>query len=176
FLYTDIFVIKLLSDSANIDIANYSFSLNIASMLLLIPITLVQVDVEKLKRDFLYVKVVNRKIIRLVALLFIGLIAVFYILTQFFLPDYRDTFIIFLIILMAKAVQSAAPLYGTMIVIKKRFRLNLNINIISLVMNVILSSLAFYLFGLYGIAFASLIVLAFRNVFLVRAYKKIYLN
>ena len=60
FLYTDILVIKVLSNNANLDIANYSFSLNISNVLVLIPLTLVQVDIEKLKNNYKYTSVLNK--------------------------------------------------------------------------------------------------------------------
>lgn len=49
FMYSDIFVITLLSTQVNKEIADYSFPLNIANALLIIPFTLVQVDIEKIK-------------------------------------------------------------------------------------------------------------------------------
>ena len=43
FLYVDIMLLKLLSNNPNIEIANYSFALNITTMLMLVPFTFVQV-------------------------------------------------------------------------------------------------------------------------------------
>src|SRR5690606_37849627 len=90
FLYTDIFLIKLLSDNANVDIANYSFALNIGNMLLLIPMTLVQVDIEKLKNNYGYVRELNKKIIILVIILALALMILFYVLTTFFITSYSN--------------------------------------------------------------------------------------
>ena len=50
FLYTDIMILKLISNTPNVEIANYSFALNITNMIILIPMTLVQVDIEKFKK------------------------------------------------------------------------------------------------------------------------------
>ncbi len=173
FLYTDIFIIKLLSKNANVDIANYSFVLNIAALLLLVPMTLVQVDIEKLKTNKAYVSVLNKKIFKLTAVLTVALFIFFVILTQFLFVDYQDTLTLFLIILFAKSVQVFSPLYGTMIVVEKKFYKNLWINLTTLTLNVVVSLPLFYLMGVYGIAIASLIVLTIRQVILYRTYYSI---
>lgn len=173
FLYTDIFIIKLLSKNANVDIANYSFALNIAALLLLIPMTLVQVDIEKLKVKQEYVPELNRKILKL-TLLMTSLLLLFYIgLTQFLFVDYKETLWLFVIILFAKMTQAFSPLYGTMIVIKKRYLTSLKINLITLAVNIVLSILFYYLWGIYGVAFTSLIVLALRQFVLYKTYMSI---
>ena len=74
FLYTDIFVIKLLSEQANSEIADFSFALNVASVLLLISMTLIQVDIEKLKNKASYFKILNKKIVISTFLLSLSLI------------------------------------------------------------------------------------------------------
>lgn len=173
FLYTDIFVIKLLSKNANVEIANYSFALNIAAMLLLIPITLVQVDIEKLKSNKDYVRILNKKILVLTLTATILLILLFLFLTQMIWFNYREVFYLFLLIMAAKVVQAFSPLYGTMIVVEKRFRQNLFINLMTLTCNVILSIPLFYIFGVYGVALASFITLVLRQLLLYKAYKKI---
>jgi O-antigen/teichoic acid export membrane protein len=172
FLYTDIFLIKLLSENSNIDIANYSFALNIGNMLLLIPLTLVQVDIEKLKNDFGYVVELNKKVISLVIIASFVLIILFFVLTNYFIVDYKDTFILFLIILSAKIVQSFSPIYGSMLIIFKRYNTNLYINLMTLLLNVILSYLLYNSFSLYGIATASVISLFVRQILLYNSYIK----
>src|SRR5690606_35003040 len=172
FLNTDIFIIKLLSDNSNIDIANYSFALNIGNMLLLIPLTLVQVDIEKLKNDFGYVVELNKKVISLVIIASFVLIILFFVLTNYFIVDYKDTFILFLIILSAKIIQSFSPIYGSMLIIFKRYNTNLYINLMTLLLNVILSYLLYNSFSLYGIATASVISLIVRQILLYNSYIK----
>lgn len=170
FLYTDIFIIKLLSKNANVDIANYSFALNIAALLLLIPMTLVQVDIEKLKTNRFYVAILNKKILKLTVAMIVILVLFFLGLTQFFLVEYKETLFLFLIILLAKTAQAFSPLYGTMIVIEKKFNINLKINIISLLINVALSIPLFYVLGIYGVAMASFIVLTLRQIILQKIF------
>lgn len=172
FLYTDIFLIKLLSENSNIDIANYSFALNIANMLLLIPLTLVQVDIEKLKNNFGYVAELNKKVIILVIIASTILVFLFYFLTNYFLTDYKDIFLLFIIILSAKIVQSFSPVYGSMLIIYKKYYTNLFINLLTLIVNVILSYLLYNSFSLYGIAFASVISLIIRQMLLYKSYIK----
>lgn len=172
FLYTDIFIIKIFSDQANVDIANYSFALNIGNMLLLIPMTLVQVDIEKLKKSFSYVKTLNKRIGALLAIASVGVIILFYGLTTYFIPEYQEVFGLFLIILIAKFVQAFSPLYGTMLNVLKLYNTNLAINIGTLLINIALSYLLFENFGLYGVAVASIISLVVRQILLYKTFYK----
>ncbi len=172
FLYTDIFVIKLLSKNANVDIANYSFVLNIAALLLLIPMTLVQVDIEKLKTNRDYVIILNKKILKLAVLMMVTLFLFFLGLTYFLFIEYKDTVFLFLIILIAKFFQSLSPLYGTMLTVLKKFKLNLTINIGFLLLNIILSILLYNSIGLIGVALASLFSLLIRQRVLFYYFNK----
>lgn len=172
FLYTDIFIIKLFSKQANIDIANYSFSLNIGNMLLLIPMTLVQVDIEKLKTNFAFVKNLNKRISILLAVSSVVIVLLFYTLTTYLIPEYKETFGLFIIILIAKFIQAYSPLYGTMLNIFKMYNTNLIINIVTLGVNIILSYLFFKKHGLYGVAIASIISLLIRQALLYKAFYK----
>lgn len=172
FLYTDIFIIKLFSGQANIDIANYSFALNIGNMLLLIPMTLVQVDIEKLKSNFDFVKTLNKRISALLAISSVGIIILFYILVTYFIPEYKDVFGLFLVILVAKFIQAFSPLYGTMLNILKMYNTNLIINLVTLAINIVLSYLLFGGYGLYGVAVASIISLIIRHILLYKAFYK----
>jgi len=106
FLYTDIFILKLLSEDSNADIANYSFSLNIASVLLIIPMTIVQVEIENLKLNTVNVNKINNRIRLLTSVLTIGLIFGFLSLTEQLFFDFRETFVLFLIVISAKIFQS----------------------------------------------------------------------
>lgn len=173
FLYTDIFIIKLISKNANVDIANYSFALNIAALLLLTPMTLVQVDIEKLKNKQGYVPELNRKILKLTGIMAFVLLMFYIGLTQLIFIDYQETLLLFIIILFAKTAQAFSPLYGTMIVIKKKFRVNLSINLLSLALNVLLSIFLFNIIGIYGVALASLTVLSLRQMTLYKVYLKL---
>jgi O-antigen/teichoic acid export membrane protein len=170
FLYTDIFIIKFLSDNANIEIANYSFALNIANILLIIPLTLVQVDIEKLKNNINYVSELNKKILVLVFTTTLGLICFFIILTNLFFNDYKNIFIVFLIILSAKIIQSFSPLYGSMLIIKRKFKTNLLINLSALFINILLSYILYSTFSIQGIAIASVISLLIRQLMLYKFY------
>lgn len=172
FLYTDIFVIKLLSKNADVDIANYSFSLNIAALILLIPMTLVQVDIEKLKTNRAYVAILNKKILLLTVIITVILLLFFVGLTHRLFVEYKEVFFLFLIILLAKSVQSFSPLYGAMLVIQKNFKKIFYINFITLLFNLIFSYLFFEWLALYGVAFASLSSLILRQLLLYQSYKK----
>lgn len=170
FLYTDIFILKILSERANEDIANYSFSLNIAAILLIIPMTLVQVDIEKLKSDKGYIKSLNKKITYLVIFASLILILAFKVLTNYMFTDYREMFLLFLFILIAKGFQALSTLYGTMIVVEKRFKINFIINIVAFAGNIIISIALFFKFGIYGVAISSLLTIGLRQLFLVKYY------
>ncbi|HFX17767.1 MAG TPA: hypothetical protein ENK64_01325, partial [Flavobacteriales bacterium] len=88
FLYTDIFIIKFLSQNPSVEIADYSFALNIANMLLLIPVTLVQVDIEKLKKSAKEVSLLFKKILSLVFIGVIGLLTIYIYLTPIYFSKY----------------------------------------------------------------------------------------
>lgn len=175
FLYTDIFIIKLLSGQPNIEIADYSFSLNIANILILIPLTLVQVDIEKLKQSSKEVSILFRKILILVLITSVLLIGFYKYFTALFFTKFADTFVLFLIILTAKIFQALAPVFGTYLAIKRRYMLNLKINLFVLTLNIILSYLLFSRFGLYGVAFASLLSLFARAIIFSIIVKNKYL-
>lgn len=172
FLYTDIMIIKILSTNANTDIADYSFSLNISNALILIPLTLVQVDIEKLKTNKKYGTILNKKIIIFVLLLSILLLLLFVLLTQTLFENYKSTFIVFCILITAKIFQSLSVLYGAQIIIGKFYKENLIINTIALLSNVVISYFLYYKIGLIGVAMASLFTLIIRYVMLVILNKK----
>src|SRR5699024_855200 len=142
---------------------NYSFSLNIGNMLLLVPMTLVQVDIEKLKTNFEFVKTLNKRISVLLAISSVVIIVLFYVLTTYLIPEYKETLGLFMVILIAKFIQAYSPLYGTMLNIFKRYNTNLIINLVTLLINIILSYLLFASYGLYGVAVASIISLFIRQ-------------
>jgi len=173
FLYTDIFIIKLLSVNANIDIANFSFALNIANMLMLIPLTLVQVDIEKLKKNRSYFFNINKKIIYLVSITAVLLLIFYGVLTNTIFINFKDTYIIFTIILIAKVFHALSTLFGTNLLIFKLFKDNLKINLLMLLLNVVLSYILYSQFELIGVALASAISLAIRYFLLIKINKKL---
>ena len=176
FLYTDIFILKIFSGKANEDIANYGFSLNIAAILLIVPMTLVQVDIERLKSHKGYVKRLNKNITYLVILSALILILIFYLLTGYIFTSFEEMFVLFLLILVSKIFQALSTLYGTMIVVEKRFKTNFIINIIAFVSNIMLSVVLFSKLGIYGVAIASLLSISLRQIFLVKYYRNIINN
>lgn len=172
FLYTDILIIKFLSEEPNIEIADYSFSLNIANALILVPMTMVQVDIEKLKLNKKYLNTLNYRIIALVLLGSLGLIGLFLILTSSFFENYEATFYLFLTILTAKIFQAISVSFGTTAIIKKMYTKNLVINLFVLSLNVILSYFLYQKIELVGVAIASGISLIIRYILLIYINKK----
>ncbi len=168
FLYTDILIIKILSNTADIEIANYSFSLNIANALIIIPLTLVQVDIEKLKNNLNYAKLLRKKILYLVAIMTIVLVFLFMFLIHFYFQNYNSVLYIFVIILVAKFFQAISVSYGAVIIIRKMFSQNLTINLIALLCNITLSYIFYDQLGLIGIALSSLLCLIIRFILLVK--------
>lgn len=163
FLYIDILVIKLLSKSPNTEIADFSFALNMASILLLVATTLVQVDVEKLKIIPGYLSVLNKKIIVLTFILAFFLIVTYYFLiNSVYFIDYQETFLLFILILIGKIFASFSNLFGTSLAILKKFTTNLYINIIMLALNLVVCSVIYLYYGLIGIALSGAIMLAVR--------------
>ena len=171
FLYTDILILKLISNSANSDIANYSFALNIANMLILIPFTFVQVDIESIKR-YKGLKLKVKRIFKLVLLFASFLVIIYYGLISVFFQDFSETMLLFIVILSSKIIQANTVFYGALVLIEKMFKMNLAINISILLLNVFLSYYLFQNYGLNGVAIASLISLATRFVLLSRLTKR----
>jgi O-antigen/teichoic acid export membrane protein len=171
FLYTDIFIIKLLSDNANTDIADFSFALNISNMLLLIPLTLVQVDIEKLKNNSRHLKSLNKRILILVGSGSLLLIVLFKILTETYFQDFSEIMVLFLIILGAKVFHAVSTSYGTNLLIYKKFKANLFVNISMLLLNILLCYFMYSKFGINGLAAASAISLLIRYLILVKINK-----
>lgn len=167
FLYTDIFVIKLLSKSANKEIADFSFALNVASVLLLISMTLIQVDIEKLKNNSHFIYPLNKKIITLTVFSSAILIFGYYLLINTIFINFNETFILFLIILIGKIFLTLSNLFGTNLIILKKFKLNLNINLIFLSLNIAVCYFGYKLFDLVGLAFSSALMLTMRYISLV---------
>jgi len=162
FLYTDIFVLKLLSETPNVEIANYSFALNISNVLLLIPYTLIQVDIEKLKKSVNVLFELHKKIWILLLLAALLLVVSYKFILLHFFVKYADTFMLFTLILAAKFIQALGPLFGTYILIKKKFNTNLKINIFVLILNIFLSYYLYLQIGIYGVAIASIFSLLVR--------------
>lgn len=170
FLYTDIMILKLISKTPNTDMADYSFTLNIANILILMPLTMVQVDIEKIKSS-IQIKELNNKIIKLSVVFVLGILLLYVLLINSYYINYKDTFSVFLILLLAKFFQSTSIIHGTIILINKKFKLNLNINLSMLILNVVLSYLLFTYLNVLGIALASFIILTLRY-FILRYYSK----
>ena len=158
-------ILKLISSQPNIDIANYSFALNFSNMLVLIPFTIVQVDIEKIKY-LANAKPIAYKILKLVLLFSILVFGVYFSLITTIYEDYASTLWVFLIILFAKIFHTQSVLHGTLLLIKKQFKLNLKINLVFLLLNIGLSYLLFAELRTIGVAIASLIVLSLRFVVL----------
>ena len=172
FLYTDIFVIRYFSPRPQIDIADYSFSLNGANVLMLIPFTLVQVDIHHLKFKERYYRILQKRIGILTLAGVVFLIGAYWVLIHYGVPKYGNTFGLFLLILTAKFFQAQGVLFGTGIVILKKYSLNLKINIFILILNVMLNIVLFKTAGLYGIALASAFSLLLRYGLLFYFYRK----
>lgn len=162
----DILIIKLLSENENVEIADYSFSLNISNALLLIPLTLVQVDIEKLKKNHKHDAILNKRIIYLSLLITLLLFLFFLLLTNTWYGNFKSTLFIFTIIIASKFFQAISILFGAKVLIKKLYKENLYINISALCLNFTLSYILYKSFGLPGVAIASLISLILRYAIL----------
>lgn len=162
FLYTDIFVIRLLSSSPNDEIADFSFALNVASVLLIVSTTLIQVDIESLKHEKGAIKVLRKKINWITISMSLVLIAAYYFIIHTYYQKFENTFLLFLIILIGKLYANFANLYGTNLVILKKFRLNLNINLVFLALNIVGCWIGYQLYGIIGLAISSSLMLVLR--------------
>lgn len=171
FMYSDIFVITLLSSQMNKEIADYSFPLNIANALLIIPFTLVQVDIEKIKNSEEATSLTMRKIVKLTLVGAICIVAIYLLLVSTAYSKYDNTLTIFYLIIIAKIFQSFAVLLGTKIMIFKLFKTNLIITSSIMAINFVISYLIYPYYGLSGIASASIFSLFLRYLLLIIANK-----
>ncbi|MBW2937249.1 hypothetical protein KXJ69_03975 [Aureisphaera sp. CAU 1614] len=176
FLYTDIFVIKWVSQQANSEIADFSFALNIASILLIAPLTLVQVNIEKLKINKTFIYELHKNIKKVVLPGALVLVGVYYVLVSFLFVKYETTFVLFTIILFAKVFHALSSLFGTNLLIYKKFKENLIINIVMLLLNVILCWVGYNIYGIIGLAGSSAACLALRYFVLFFYNKQIVAN
>lgn len=175
FLYTDIFVLSQVSSNSNQEIADFSFALNISSMLLLIPLTLVQVDVEKLKKSKLQFNILNKKINNLLSIVLLVLLITYIILIKYFIVKYDNTLSIFIVLLIAKYFHAKSSLYGTYMLILKKFNTNLLINFLALLLNIIACYYSYTFLGILGLSISSLILLLLRFLIL-KMFKNYFSN
>ncbi len=175
FLYTDIYIIKIFAEKtiSNSLIAEYSFPLNIANALLIIPLTISQVDIEKVKKHNKSLKNIIQKIIKALSISLLLILFFYYLILQIWFHNYKGTMSIFIIILFAKFVQGLTIPYGMMIVIKKHFKFNLSLNLGVFLLNVVLSLFLFNKFRLIGIGLASLLSLLIRYIIISERVNKI---
>ncbi|MGF1555752.1 lipopolysaccharide biosynthesis protein [Paucihalobacter sp.] len=165
FLYTDILIIELISSNSKVDIADYSFALNLCNMLILIPLTMVQVEIETIKKTKM-VNALNSKILKNITMFAVVVIIGYLFLINTFYQNFQSTLWLFFVILVAKVFQAHGVLLGSYLLVIKKFRLNLYINIFALFFNIIASILLFKFFGLIGIALASILSLSVRYALL----------
>lgn len=164
FMMTDIFLIKIMEkgEYGSKLIGEYGFALMIANALLIIPMTITNVDIESYKKsnlEFLKSLKNNTNFSLIIAIL---LLLLYFILVKTIYPEYNSTVYLFLIIIVAKVVQSITIPYGVMLATKRFYLYNLSINIIVFVINIVLSVLLYNYFSIIGIAFASLCSLVLR--------------
>ncbi|MFK5878244.1 MAG: oligosaccharide flippase family protein [Flavobacteriaceae bacterium] len=177
FLYSDIFIVKLLSDNSSVEIANFSFVLNITNLIVIIPMTLIQVDIEKIKEGSYSWLQSYRKKIALYILVFAFFVTLGYILLiNSFYSSYKNTLLLFVILIFGKIIQSNSVILGAQILIKKRFFDNLKINLATVSFNIIASYFCYKSFGLLGLAFISSLSLLVRYLGLRYYYKQIHLK
>jgi len=165
FLTTDIFIIKLFTDDkilSNTLIANYSFPLTLSGALIIISLTISQVEVEKVKRNHSIIYQVISKINTLTLISSILLFISYYLLVNYQYTHFKETIGVFSLILIAKIFQALSVPYGMIVLIKKKFNLNLKINLFILLFNLLFSIVAYEYLSLYGIALISLISLILR--------------
>lgn len=165
FLYTDILIIELISSNSKVEIADYSFALNLCNMLILIPLTMVQVEIETIKKTK-RVNALNSKILKNISIFAVVITIGYLFLINTFYQNFQSTLWLFIIILCAKFFQAHGVLLGSYLLVIKKFRLNLYINIFALTFNIIASLILFKYIGINGVAIASALSLSGRYILL----------
>jgi O-antigen/teichoic acid export membrane protein len=176
FLVTDIFVIRYMAkseDLALVEVAIYSFALTIASLIIIIPNTILSVDLEKMKYNLDAFDAAKQKIVKLnliiIPIVFIGYaLGVTYIYT-----NYNGTLMLFGLILVSKFLQILGMPYGTYLSIKRKYVLNFSINLSVMLFNIVLSIALYLYLNLLGIAIGSLVSLLIRFLLFKKYFKKL---
>jgi len=176
FVYSDILIISLFSSKAFNDIADYSFPLNVANAVLIVPMTIIQVEIENIKKSEAKSLLAEKKIFKFCILALLGITVVYFVLIFTFFEKFNNTILLFLVIVVAKFFQSLTVLYGTKIIIYKKYYKNLIINISTLTLNIVLSIILFLFIGIIGVAIASLLSLYVRFIILKKSTKKLTQN
>ncbi len=174
FMYSDIFIIKLFSSpetEASL-IADFGFCLTIANMVLLIPTSLVQVDIEKMKKQSFRLSPFIVKSHKLLLLSTVVTFGFGVLLTQTIYDEYAHLLLLFTIILFGKYFQGASVPIGTYNLIKKYYMTNFYINIFILGTNVIAGVLIFPKFGSLGVALLSSSLLFVRYTYFHIVYHR----
>lgn len=173
FMYSDIFILKLLSPNPSLEIADYSFVLNITNTIILIPMTLVQVDIEKIKNaDYLWLKRYRKKNLLSIIVFSVFIVFLYVLLTKTYYKAFEDTGLLFIILFVGKFLQANSVFLGTQILIKKYFLENLKINLMTMLFNIVASYLFYQKLGLLGIAAVSMFSLIIRYILLSFYFNK----
>lgn len=174
FLVTDIFVIRFMAkseDLALVEVAIYSFALTIASLIIIIPNTILSVDLEKMKYNLDAFDAAKSKIVTL-NLIIIPLVFIGYTLgVTFIYTEYNGTLMLFGLILISKFLQILGMPYGTYLSIKRKYVLNFSINLSVMLFNIVLSISLYLYLNLLGIAIGSLVSLLIRFLLFRKYYK-----
>ena len=174
FLVTDIYVLKYFSEEVvrNQIIADYSMVLNITNILLLVPLTLTNVDIELYKKGFVKFEISVKKNIKLSIYITVVLSVFYVLLINTFLVEYKNTLLLFFVILFAKYFQSCTIPYGVFLATRRLYLYNLYVNVVVLALNIILSIFLLDKFGVMGVGYASVISLVVRFVLVKFKYNK----
>ncbi len=174
FLTIDVLIIGYYSGTSTPKLAEYNFPLMIASTLLIIPMTMTNVDIEnyKLSHTKFLSSLKKNTVFTLIASLFV--FGFYLLLINSFYPDYKNTMLIFSIILASKIVQSITAPYGVYLGTKGIFIYQFKVLLLSLGLNTILSLLVYNKYGLVGIASISFLSLLIRFLFYYKEFNKLY--
>ncbi|RFN59165.1 oligosaccharide flippase family protein [Marixanthomonas ophiurae] len=170
FLVTDVFIINYYSGSSEGKLADYNFPLMIANMLLIVSMTLTNVDIEKYKQKHSYFKSSLRKNTLFTFLGAILLFIFYFLLTKFIYTEYENTLVVFIVILAAKVIQSLTIPYGVYLATKAVYTYVLIVLIVALLFNICFSFFLYPKYGLIGIAAVSLLGLLIRYLLYLKKY------
>lgn len=164
FFASDIFLIKLLlqKNEALEGVANYSFPLNIASLLMMVSMVIVQMEMNSLKKDHIIIKEIARKVDTFLIVAIVFLITGYWLLITYYAFDYGSTFTLFLILVMVKFFQSSSMTHGNLCLIKGYYKKIFFISVISFIGNILFGYLTFSFLGIYGIALSSFLFVFLR--------------
>jgi len=170
FIYTDVLLLEYLVSDKKI-VASYSFPLTISGTLMVVAMSIVQMDIEELKNNHHYISKLAKKVDFLLVIAILSLAVIYYLMINNFWYNYQDTFLLFVVFLVYRFFHCSSQTHNMLCLIKGMYKEVFYLSIITFIGNIILAYVLFQYLGVYGIAISTLVFMFFR-FYRMRSYVK----